>query len=49
MYWLGHRKEQKRGSGTPPEESEEWDYEEGHSPTAEIKEQLVPSRYERVP
>jgi hypothetical protein len=46
FFILGHRKERKRGSGTPPVESEEWDYEEGHSPsTPEVKDQQSSTRY----
>ena len=45
VFNVGHRKEKKRGSGTPPEESEEWDYEEGHSPAPDVKEQQTSSRY----
>ena len=42
---VGYREEQERRPGTPLEESEEWDYEEGHSPGAQTKDPVTASRY----
>ena len=43
LFGTGYREEPERRP-SPPEESEEWDYEEGHSPTTHTKEQAPPSR-----
>ena len=45
LFSTGYREEQERRPCTPPDESEEWDYEEGHSPVTQIKDPPVVSRY----